>query len=505
LEAVKAEAAAREAKLQKDLLHERQLYEETFRLFHAQQMERGQEVGEVEQEVKALSTDLEQKEEEILSIQFDMVELQNKLQDQVRLVGENAEAYQHATEELADKDQKLESAVQRQEELLSQMNDVSGQLKEKISRLSQELEGSRASYQALEEQTRSAVARLEAERDALGEELARVRAERDAEKTALHTELESRDAAAAERCAALESALRTAQESTQQATRDLEDKTSAESAALARAIAAEAALSVASQREAGLLDELRAEQAKVSAQVEELRLQKQAAEAAACVQQLEASELENHRKELASLEAARAEAVRKTWSLQERLSVATEKLAGKEAELHEQATALERSRLLERQARERAQEYRTALELHREFGSEGFLTASPKSGANDSFPTGAADTGARTGTTTVAAALDRLSSVDETAGEDGEVKLPEVLISVELDIGSRAGSATLSIAPWQTRSDYESVVQEFLQRHRIKAVFADALVAYLEEVEAQAPSFPAMVKADLPDLYSRYG
>jgi len=50
-----------------------------------------------------------------------------------------------------------------------------------------------------------------------------------------------------------------------------------------------------------------------------------------------------------------------------------EQLATREAQFQEVATALERSRLLERQARERAQEYRTSLELFREFGREGFL------------------------------------------------------------------------------------------------------------------------------------
>merc|ERR1712151_380428 len=83
--------------------------------------------------------------------------------------------------------------------------------------------------------------------------------------------------------------------------------------------------------------------------------------------------------------------------------------------------------------------------------------------------------------------------------------LPSVLIAIELDLGHGAGTATLSVAPWETSSDFDAIVESFVGKHRIKPIFASTLVQYLEEVEAQAVSFPAIVKADLSDLYSRYG
>eukprot|EP00928_Gymnodinium_smaydae_P032880 TRINITY_DN23711_c0_g1_i1.p1 TRINITY_DN23711_c0_g1~~TRINITY_DN23711_c0_g1_i1.p1 ORF type:complete len:359 (+),score=63.97 TRINITY_DN23711_c0_g1_i1:73-1077(+) len=81
--------------------------------------------------------------------------------------------------------------------------------------------------------------------------------------------------------------------------------------------------------------------------------------------------------------------------------------------------------------------------------------------------------------------------------------LPDVLLSVDLDIGIR--SLTLIVPPWQSSADYPEVVQAFLEKNRVRPVFADALVRYLEEVEAGAASFPVVTRARLVDVYSRYG
>jgi len=63
----------------------------------------------------------------------------------------------------------------------------------------------------------------------------------------------------------------------------------------------------------------------------------------------------------------------------------------------------------------------------------------------------------------------------------------------------------LAVAPWQTRSDFDAVVRSFLEQHRVKPLFARALVKFLEEVEAEASSFPARVRADLAAIHSRFG
>lgn len=200
--------------------------------------------------------------------------------------------------------------------------------------------------------------------------------------------------------------------------------------------------------------------------------------------------------------------------MEERLAAAEERLAWAEVQVSDLTAALERSRLCERQAIERAQEYRTSLELHLEFGAEGFLAAAPPGNETPLSPLSV-------GTVTKLArgfsrrtvsgddfdAWRGVSASVAAAGAEAadEVALPSVLIAVELDLGQRAGMATLRVAPWQTRSDFDAVVREFLGKHRVKPVFTEALVKYLEEVENQASTFPAYVKADLAELYSVYG
>ncbi|CAJ1376510.1 unnamed protein product [Effrenium voratum] len=62
----------------------------------------------LQEELRNLSDGLEAKEEEMLDIQFSMVELQNRCLDQGALVEENADAFQKASEELAEKEEARE-------------------------------------------------------------------------------------------------------------------------------------------------------------------------------------------------------------------------------------------------------------------------------------------------------------------------------------------------------------------------------------------------------------
>merc|ERR1712048_1200712 len=79
-------------------------------------------------------------------------------------------------------------------------------------------------------------------------------------------------------------------------------------------------------------------------------------------------------------------------------------------------------------------------------------------------------------------------------------EVTSVLIAIELNLGN--STATLSVAPWQTRADFAAVVDAFLKKHKLRPVFAGALLQYLEELEAEATSFPVLVKASLSDIFS---
>ena len=178
--------------------------------------------------------------------------------------------------------------------------------------------------------------------------------------------------------------------------------------------------------------------------------------------------------------------------MHERAVASEERLQECESELVTATAALERSRLLERQAVERAQEYRTRLEVLREFGSDDFMQAQASSMVGPRAE-GAVDD---------AEALQQQQAADELDRRMGSA-MPDVLVAVELNLGFK--SATLSVAPWHTPADYGSLVGEFLSEHGVRHVFAEALVRYLEEVEDQATSFPFVVQAELSDVYSKYG
>mmetsp|Transcript_52491 Transcript_52491/g.152835 ORF Transcript_52491/g.152835 Transcript_52491/m.152835 type:complete len:602 (-) Transcript_52491:53-1858(-) len=436
--------------LRVELARERELHQEAVRLLRAQRVNGDVEIVSLEQELANVAAGLEQREEEVLSIQFDMVTLQNRLRDQVQLVNSNAEAFQQASEELADKEEALQQANARQEELLEQINSIQG----KVNRLSEELETSRAAYQALEEQTRAKVSVLQADCDALAAELHRVRAESDGQLATLRAELQKREEAAD----ALTSAFIVSA---------LKEQLRPGDASMAGTVA----VAVAPSEEPPAEDT-----------------------------EGEAAPSTPPRRPLSPSAAATAAAAKS--AMEDRAAVIEEQLATAHAEINDLKSALARSRLIERQAVERAQEYRTSLELYREFGAEFFADmpackersspSSPHGGQLDGedAPMDGKDVGFR-----------RLVS----EGDDvGEVALRKVLISIELDLGA-AGSACMTVAPWQTTSDFEGIVSEFLQEHKVKPLFADALIAYLEEVEAEAKTFPVYVQANLSEIFSAYG
>lgn len=408
-------AAERESELRIELAREKEMHDHCLRLLTHRKVEGDQVVSEMEAEMTHISTELEQKEEDVLNIQFEMIDVKNRLEDTAKEVMEKADAVQRAAQELADKDDKLSEATQKQEELMAQLSEVTTNFAKKVTSLSEELAGSRAAYQTLEEKMRTVVAQLEIDRDSVALELSRFK-----EK--------------------------------------LQSKEEDEELMKARLACATAQVATAKVPDANLL----------------------------------------------------------------------ERLATAETQLIDLSAELDRSRLLERQALQRAQQYRTSLELYREFG-EDFLLPTVQQGASDSSavckePSAvktAAEESGRSSSKDVAAAesfarcgsngIDwlankdaRLPSIEGCGTEDvQEAALSKVLIAVELEIGGK--TATLSVAPWQTSSDFDEVVQEFLTQHRIKPVFKDALVEYLEEVESQSTIFPAVVQADLSDLYSRYG
>jgi len=487
------------------------------RLLKSQRVRDDDEVNELQQELKDLSVGIELKDEEILSIQFDMADLTNKLAEQTQQVKSNAEAFQLASEELADKDEKLDEAMRTQEELLAKLNSMSEQLQGKVNRLSQELEASKAAYQALDEQTRPKLKGMQSERDALAGELQRVRSETDEQLAALRAELQQRETAAEDFKCALEEELRE----------------------LLQGLEARVGSALGELRE-----QLKSQESTPDAAPGELKSASEVAAAAQVVQELHAA-LEKAVRQRPSMsppspsgglpplpgfgEASRTRP-RANTCLEERLVLAEERISWDQSRIADLTAALERSRLLERQAMERAQEYRTSLALYREFGSEGFLAAAPRGvsetppvsperpqlqqqgslGRNVSIGSGCdADfSWQRSGTGGGSFDHDAppsTAAAEAAGGAAGEVALPTVLISVELDLGHRNGTATIRVAPWQTRSDFDTIARAFLLEHNVKPLFTDTLVKYLEVVETEAQTFPAYRRADLAELYSLYG
>lgn len=247
------------------------------------------------------------------------------------------------------------------------------------------------------------------------------------------------------------------------------------------------------------LQKLESHRAAVASAVEAAMVARGSAAAAeAHMTQLE-QELTSQRQ----LEASVSEALRQeqdaAWELQEKLNVVDGRCAAAEIRANDCAKSLERSRLLERQAKERTQELRIQLELLREFGKEDFMQP-----AHDVDASGAGYNSVQDATmpTGGASPLGRRKSkeLDDELG----AALPSVLISAEVDLGL-GRKATLTVAPWQTRADFDKIAQTFLDENRIKPLFRDALVHYLVDVDTAAEAFPAMVQASLSDIYARFG
>ncbi|CAE8742991.1 unnamed protein product, partial [Polarella glacialis] len=234
---------------------------------------------------------------------------------------------------------------------------------------------------------------------------------------------------------------------------------------------------------------------------------------------LEASEVAGH---VAVLQEELAESLRRSDSAatkQDRLRAAGEESLRQEVGVGESRAedaesrsrdlqaALDRSRLLERHSRERIQELRTQVALLREFGRDEFMQFQPEprvpETTSENPARDAEDSCAACAQVAAASIAQAQPAMDTRTDSPDGAAMSTVLIAVELDLGF--ATATLSVSPWQSRSDFDGVVQEFLKSHRVRPVFAEALVKYLQVVEDEAVSFPVVVKAELADLYSQYG
>jgi len=339
LETLREEHRQELERLNQELASERDLHREAAKQLQSQ---RDAKVQELREELRTLSDGLAQKEEDMLNIQFSMVELQNRCNDQGALVEENADAFQKASEELAEKEEALEDAIQRQQELRQQMNAASAQLQDQVAHLSKELEQSQAAAASAQASER----RLREENAAL---VARVRQVTDA--------------------------------------------------------------------------------------MEALRESKRVQEAGA---EQKVAQLEEQIQGLVQLVAQPPQAV------------------DPQPEDSHWSTPT--------------------------FPSPGSPGGSPELGPERG-----------------------------SGGLEGPMPLvPSILIAAEIDLGgsgplSNGGLATLTVSPWQTSSDYNSVVKEFLASHQVKSIFEKAVVLYLEDLEKNATTFPLVVKATLADIYSRYG
>jgi len=568
-----AAAADRESKLQQLLDQEREINDESARQLQVLRKEGSADAQALAQELEQLSGAMEEREEEMMDIQFSMAELQNRLKDQFVLVGENADAFQQASEELADKDEKLTKAVEEQEAMVASMNDITEKLQAKIQSLSTELENRKESYRTLEEQTGRLLKKVEEDRDSLASELTRLRAEdardisdlrAEVERTqaaanVLATELQTSKANAAALHEEWDSRLRQTVALSDAKLREVEAQAECREAELQeelRSLTARHALSArnaqerervlmleknahaaaaqewssqlaqamqsASQQKAyleGQLSEERASNARMTvelngahegssrspskqppAQDAEVMLKQRADECEklrnlAHVHALKARQDKEELQALIGVEKDRAgQFSAKLSDTQEQVVALTYKLNSAEAQVMELTASLDRSRLLERQALDRAQEYHSSLQLFREFGHEDFMAAAPRAESmhDDSV------------------VIDDFPIRREPSLVDGELRpaVPQVLMSVELDLGGRTEKggkkATLTIAPWQTRADFDQVVQTFLQENRVRPVFADSLVRYLEQLEADASTFPVRVSGSLGDIYNKY-
>jgi len=197
-------------------------------------------------------------------------------------------------------------------------------------------------------------------------------------------------------------------------------------------------------------------------------------------------------------------------ALRDELAVAREEASSFVAKLEELEVELHRCRISEAEAIQKVQELQTTVKVLQEFGQDDWLQGDlSRTRSDEEF------------LTPLKLELDSLDScqdgaavatppklemcVSSVAGKDNPKGLGwgETLISAEVDLG--LGVATLSVATWQLRSDFEAIVQQFLADNKVKPIFAEALVTYLEELEDNASSFPVVQQANLADLYCQYG
>jgi hypothetical protein len=165
-----------------------------------------------------------------------------------------------------------------------------------------------------------------------------------------------------------------------------------------------------------------------------------------------------------------------TKQMEEKHRAEVERLAAeldrREASMNEYMTA----------HRQREAELEMSLALLREFGQDSFMRPSPDPPSSSQ---------------------ENVSADNDVNAKLAEAVMPSVLIAVDLDLGM--STARLCVTPWQTGSDFEKIVKEFLEEHGVRPIFSAALVQYLLEVEENATSLPVFVSASLADLYSNYG
>jgi hypothetical protein len=505
------DALARIEALRVELEQEREVHNGT-----VQQLQRSRaQTDETVTELKMISDNLEQREEDFLTIQFEMVAWQNQFRDQVQLVMENADSFQWASEELADKDEKIEEALvqlgeqkSKQDELLAQMNNMSEQLHSKVAELTQEREGGRAACKAVEEQMTTVVSRLEKERDDLAVELEMIRTDSVSKTTRLEKDRE-----------ALAADLEKARKELTMCTRTMAQMEKDRGTLAAELDRVRAEMQRRLEWEADACERALSEPVKDAMWDSPLRSGPGSPKTPICAKKNQELEQMLHSEEvgLARLRARLADTALspplsdRTLGSAAKQNEPEQEPTGKEAsapvqdqQLQEQldvqakkltdlTAALERSRLLERQAWDRAEEYKSAL-MENGGGPDSFLVAAPRGISREETGMSIAQIIRESSCT------ERLGNAD---GESVQLTISSILIAVQLSLPN-AGAALLQVAPWQTRSDFHTVVEEFLEEHKLKNIFLESLVKYLEDAEDGASKFPVLLEAELTEVYSRY-
>ena len=162
-----AAALSRIERLEKTLREEREMQQEAMQLLEQHRVDGQEDQGERDQELEHLSSELEQKESDIMEIHFDMVNLRNRLSDQATTLEQSQEELEKGRALVEEKEEKLQHAMKRQQEVVAQMNEATGRLQAQVSQLSNDLDCSKKAYQSLDEHTRAVIDRLEAQTEQL--------------------------------------------------------------------------------------------------------------------------------------------------------------------------------------------------------------------------------------------------------------------------------------------------------------------------------------------------